>query len=311
MDPEVIDIPWLLRWILVHVLILPKRAGESAELYKKIWTEDGSPLIHHSRRFSAALARALDDTPNLEVGLGMRYGNPSIGAALDQMTLSRLDRLIVFPLYPQYAQSSTLTAQRQVLADLKSCGHGHLKPEWIEPFYSDPQYLEAVAATARPVLETFTPDLFLFSFHGLPERHVKKLHTVCLSDETCCDRVTSANANCYRAQCFATAHAVASRLDLAADRYRVSFQSRLGRTPWIRPYTDYVIEELPAQGVRRLAVFCPSFVADCLETLDEIENRENERFLKAGGEELRLIPSLNDSPAWVDAAARLVRDRFA
>ena len=307
-DPEVIDIPAIFRWPLVHGLIVPKRARESAKLYRKIWSEDGSPLIHYSRRFADALTDDLSDIEGLEIALGMRYGNPSTRYALEQLDVERLERLIVFPLYPQFARSSTFTAQVQVQNDLHALGLSDLPIQWVQPFYNDPRFIEAIRVSALDRVKAFAPDAVLFSFHGLPERHVKRLHAVCLSRDDCCSKVDETNRNCYRAQCFSTARDVARSLGIPTERYSIAFQSRLGRTPWIRPYTDFVIQELPANGVERLAVFCPSFVADCLETLDEIENREKDRFLNAGGKELLLVPSLNDHPAWVRAAGDIVRD---
>ncbi len=309
MDPEVIDIPVILRWPLVHWLIVPRRTRSSAALYQKIWTDAGSPLIEHSRLFERALENELRDCPGLRIGLGMRYGEPSIRQALEELPLEQLDRLIVFPLYPQYARSSTETARTQVKADVQSLGRTALPVEWIEPFYKDPRYIDAVGAASGETLDAFRPDFSLFSFHGLPERHLKRLHAACFATENCCAEINENNQNCYRAQCFRTAHEVARTLDIPNDRYSIAFQSRLGRTPWIQPYTDVVIQGMPARGIQRLAVFCPSFVADCLETLDEIENREKDRFLNAGGAELRLIPSLNDHPAWVSAAAGMIRER--
>ena len=307
MDPDVIDIPAILRWPLVHWVIVPKRSKASAELYRKIWTDNGSPLIHYSRLFAAALKQEFSDEASLRIELAMRYGKPGIREGLERLRVQELDRLIVFPLYPQYAQSSTLTVQTKVREVLDQLGFSRIKPEWIPSFYADKGYIEAARATASEPFESFKPDFALFSFHGLPERHVKRQHPICLSRDSCCDRITEENRNCYRAQCFSTARAIASALNLPAEKYSVSFQSRLGRTPWIQPFTDVVIQDLPKRGVERLAVFCPSFVADCLETLDEIENREKDRFLKAGGKELQLIPSLNDDPVWVRAAADIIK----
>ncbi len=308
MDPDVIDVPGFLRWPLVHWWIVPKRKKDSAALYRKIWTDAGSPLLVNSRAFAAAIGRELESEPGLRVALGMRYGRPSIRQALDALPVAGLNRLIVFPLYPQYAQSSTLTVQKKVRAELGAMPHPTPEPEWVPPFYADVRYIEAVAAVSAGPLADFEADFTLFSFHGVPERHLRRLNPVCLSSESCCDRVTGENRNCYRAQCIQTARSIAQALGVPRERRAVAFQSRLGRTPWIQPFTDRLIQDLPRRGVRRLAVLCPSFVADCLETLDEIENRERERFLEAGGEALELVPSLNAERTWVRAAAGIVRD---
>jgi ferrochelatase len=257
--------------------------------------------------FASALRHELRDRVSLRVELAMRYGKPSIRNAVERLRVQELKRLIVFPLYPQFAQSSTLTVQKKVLDVLDRIGVASPKPEWFEPFYSDAGYIEAERTVASEIIESFKPDFSLFSFHGVPERHVKRQHQICLTSVSCCDRITADNQNCYRAQCFSTARSIAQALKLNPDQYSVAFQSRLGRTPWIQPFTDVVIQDMPRRGVRRLAVFCPSFVADCLETLDEIENREKDRFLNAGGKELLLVPSLNDHPAWIRAAGELVR----
>jgi ferrochelatase len=295
MDPEVIDIPAPLRWMLVNLLIVPRRSRDSAALYQKIWSDEGSPLLVNSRSFAAALGEELRNEDDLYISMGMRYGNPSILHALKQLPLTELTRLIVFPLYPQYAMSSTLTVQKKVREVLGSLPHATPEPEWISPFYGDPRYIDAVGDASAETFAQFDPDFSLFSFHGLPQRHLKRLHKVCLSEDHCCDRISDKNRNCYRAQCFATARSVAGVIGIPRERYSITFQSRLGRTPWIQPFTDHVIEDLPKQGVHRLAVFCPSFIADCLETLD-------------GGKELRLIPSLNSHPTWVKAAGGMVRD---
>lgn len=307
MDPDVIDIPAILRWPLVNWIIVPTRSKTSAELYRKIWTTEGSPLLQFSRLFAEALRHELRDRASLRIELAMRYGNPGIREGLERLGVGELDRLIVFPLYPQYAQSSTLTVQKKVLEVLGQLGISRLAPEWIPPFYADAGYLESVRVGASGLIESFQPDFSLFSFHGVPERHVKREHEICLSRDSCCDRITEENRNCYRAQCFSTARAIAEALHLPPEKYSVSFQSRLGRTPWIQPFTDVVIQGLPQRGIKRVAVFCLSFVADCLETLDEIENRERDRFIQAGGKELRLVPGLNDQPAWVRAAAEIIK----
>jgi ferrochelatase len=232
----------------------------------------------------------------------MRYGQPSIAAALGRLEAAGVDELTVLPLYPQYAASSTGSSLEAVL--------GQLAARWVvpslavvPPFWDDPGYLDAFAAVGAPVLAAAAPDHVLFSFHGLPERQVRKASAACFASPACCDAVGTENRHCYRAQAYATARALAARLGL--DDFSVSFQSRLGRTPWIKPWTDEVLPELAAAGKKRLAVFCPAFVADCLETLEEIGIRARAQWLGLGGAELRLVPSLNAHPRWVQAVCDL------
>ena len=215
----------------------------------------------------------------------------------------------MFPLYPQYSASSTGSSVEEVF---RLAAQPWVTPtlSFVEPFYDDPLFIDAFAARGKPILEAERPEHVLLSFHGLPERHMHKADPTgrhCLTSEGCCDRIVAANRHCYRAQCFATARALAKRLGLGDGRWSVSFQSRLGRTPWIRPYTDVVLKELAAAGKKRIVVFCPAFVADCLETLEEIGIRAQADFAAVGGERLVLVPSLNASPAWVDAVVGLVR----
>jgi ferrochelatase len=248
--------------------------------------------------------------PDLEVELAMRYGNPSIRAGLTALRDRGCDRIVVFPLYPQYAASSTgssLEAVYREAAKLWNTPYLSVVP----PFYEDPGFIDAFAEVAAPVLAELQPDHVLYSFHGLPERHMHKSDVSgahCLRNDHCCDRIVAANRHCYRAQCHATARALGARLGLAPESTTLSFQSRLGRAVWIRPYTDVVLPELARRGVKRVAVFCPAFVADCLETLEEIGMRAEADFKAAGGEALRLIPSLNAHPAWVRAAVDLIRE---
>jgi ferrochelatase len=300
-DPHVIDINPVGRWLLLHLVILPFRPRKSAEAYRKIWSERGSPLLFHGRDLEAAVRARLG--PDWTVALAMRYGAPSIADGLAALRAAGATRVVAAPLYPQYALSSTLTS-RQLVERLA----GDVELRFVPAFYDDAGYLDAFAAVGRPVLAAERPDHVLFSFHGLPERHVRKTDATgahCLAADTCCDAIVDANRDCYRAQCYATARSLAARLGLAAGSWSVSFQSRLGRTPWIRPYTDLVLPELAARGVKRLAVFCPAFVADCLETLEEIGLRAEAQFRAAGGERLALVPSLNATPAWADAVCAL------
>lgn len=306
-DPRVIDLPAPLRWLLLNAVILPFRPRKSAEAYAKVWTEEGSPLLVHSRAFAEKLAAHLGD--GHRVALGMRYGNPSIASALDELLREPLRELVVFPLYPQYASSSSGTAVEAALRGIAK--RWNIPPVRVAgAFFDHPAWLDAVAGDAAPRLAAFRPDHVLFSYHGIPERHVRKSESEagrCLSaDDACCAALSARNAFCYRAQCFATTRALAPRLGLDPARVSTAFQSRLGRTPWVRPYADETIAALARSGVRRLAVLAPSFVADCLETLEELEIRAAESFRNAGGEALMLVPSQNSSDAWVRAAAEIL-----
>jgi protoporphyrin/coproporphyrin ferrochelatase len=308
-DPRVLDMNPVGRWALLNLIILPLRPSKSAAAYKKIWSDQGSPLLVHSVALVAAVRKRLG--PGWAVELGMRYGSPSMGAALDRLRRAGADRVVVFPLYPQYAASTTGST---VAEALRLAGEPWAPPSlsFVEPFFDDDEFIAAFAAQGAPILQKQEHDHVLFSFHGLPERHLHKTDVSaghCLGTRDCCAAVGDANRRCYRAQCFATARAMAAKLSLPADRFTVSFQSRLGRTRWIEPYTDRTLAELAKKGVKRLAVFCPSFVADCLETLEEIGIRGKEQLLSAGGERLTLIPSLNASDAWADAVVRLARRR--
>jgi protoporphyrin/coproporphyrin ferrochelatase len=307
MDERVVDLPYWRRWLLVHGVILRVRPSKSAHAYQQIWTERGSPLLFHSQDLTMAVARSLGE--DFEVALGMRYGNPSIPSALAQLRERGVTEIVVLPLYPQYAASSTSSSLAEVYKDLRA--HWDVMPVRVVPaFFDHPRMLELFAAHARPIVSANRVDHVLFSFHGLPERQIRRgdpRGAHCLASPGCCDRITAVNSGCYRAQSFATARGLAERLELPKDRYSVTFQSRLGRTKWIEPYTDVVLPELARRGVKRIAVLCPSFVADCLETLEEIALRARAQFKAEGGEELYLVPSLNSDPEWVDVVVELAR----
>lgn len=306
-DPRVIDINPLGRWLLLTLFILPRRPRVSAAAYQKIWTDRGSPLLVRSQELARKVALELES--EFEVELAMRYGRPSIQGAVDRLRRKGIQELIALPLYPQHAASSTGSSMHAVYRALG--GAWDVLPVKIGgAFHSAPDFLEAFAQVGAPVIAAARAQHVLFSFHGLPQRQVRKSDpsgSHCLQSADCCDRVVAANVNCYRAQAFETARALAQRLGLAEGAYEISFQSRLGRTPWIQPYTDLLLPALAKRGVRRLAVMCPSFVADCLETLEEIGIRGRESFVAAGGEELVLVPSLNSHPAWVQAVVRMAR----
>lgn len=302
MDPHVIDIPWAFRWLLVNG-ILPRRKHASAALYRKIWTAEGSPLWVHTRALAEKVQAEMG--PEYVVRPAMRYGHPSIAAALTELRAGGVDSLIAFPLYPQYSLAATESSKVELARQVARILPG-IATRVIGPFYNDPRYLDAVAEISRPYLKP--GDYTVFSFHGLPERQVKKTAEPghCLSDD-CCARISAANTNCYRAQSFHTAREVARRLGLEKAQWEIGFQSRLGGTPWIRPYTDALYETLPKQGIKRLAVLTPSFVADCLETLEEVQIRGLEAFQEAGGESLTLVPSLNTHPLWVKTVAAIAK----
>ncbi len=310
-DPRVLDINSVGRALLLHLVILPRRPAKSAHAYRSIWDKDrGSPLLYHSQDLARGVAERLGN--GWQVELAMRYGKPSIPDALAAFERAHVDRIVVLPLFPQYASSSTGTAVARVMELAQT--RWNVPPIDIVPaFFDDTGFLGAFTKVAAPVLAESKPDHVLFSFHGLPVRQIEKTdvaRTHCFKSDTCCD--TLANPHCYRAQSFATARSLADRLGLPVSKYTVCFQSRLGRTPWIKPYTDVVLEDLAkVQGIKRLAVMCPAFVADCLETVEEIGMRARDQWKAAGGEELVLVPSLNATPAWVEAVAAIAERHAA
>lgn len=267
-----------------------------------MWTDEGSPLVVISHRYRDALAKRFDDTP---VALGMRYGNPSIGAAVQELTQSGVSHFIVVPLYPHYAMSTVTT----VVAEFKRVQPPGTTYRVVNPFYNDDRYISALADAMAPTIGNV--DHVLFSYHGVPERHLRKTDptdTHCLSQINCCECRSPAHATCYRHQVFETTWRVTEKLGLAKDRYTVAFQSRLGRDPWLTPFADDTIVGLAESGVKRLAVVCPAFVADCLETIEEIGMSGKEAFLAAGGTSFTLIECLNVQPQWLDASVAIIRD---
>ena len=306
-DPLVIDLPAVPRWLLLNLVILPLRPRSSARAYAKVWTPEGSPLRVHGRALRVAVAAELGNAYVVE--LGMRYGHPSIPGALERLAAADVVRILALPLFPQHSSAATGSVVAKVRDTIERVPS--IPPvETLGAFYDDPGFIAAFAAVARPRLEAFHPDFVLMSFHGLPERHVRRADPSerhCLVSEDCCDAIADVNRDCYRAQCMATARALATALGLDDGAHGVAFQSRLGRTPWIRPYTDEVLPELARAGVRRLAIMCPTFVADCLETLEEIGMRGREQWLGLGGKAMQLVPCLNAHPAWVRAVADRIR----
>lgn len=293
MDPDVIDIPAIARFILVKGIILRFRPKQSAEAYKQIWTDKGSPLLVHSLELRDTLKTKLN---NELIELGMRYGNPSIKSALDKLMQHKPDKLIVLPLFPQFSQAATQSALKAFHHAFKPY-RGQVALQIIREFYDDPEFIQGYA---NLIQQHFHPDKhehLLMSYHGLPVKHLSKtgchhVHTHCKESQGC-PPMGDDNRDCYRAQCYATSHAIADKLHLKPEDYSISFQSRLGRTPWIKPYTDFHLEDLRKRSITRLAIVCPSFVADCLETLEEIGIRAREQWLKLGGDALTVIPCLN------------------
>jgi len=305
LDARVIDIPWPLRQFLVRGVIIPRRVRNSAEAYHAIWTPAGSPLIVASRKLRDLLAARVE----LPLALAMRYGNPSIRDVVDALAKDGVENLLLIPLYPHYAMSSYETVVVRVREVLARRNPG-CALQVLKPFYDDPHYISALVASARPWLER-PHDHLLFSYHGIPERHCRKADPSgahCLARPDCCDVRHPAHDVCYRHQVFATTRAFAAAAGLKEGRYSVSFQSRLGKEPWLGPYTDAELDRLGRAGVRRLMIISPAFVSDCLETIEELGVAGKKTFLAAGGQSFDLIPCLNDHPAWVDFLEKRVRE---
>ncbi len=308
MDPRVIDLPLWRRWLVVHLLILPFRPQASGRAYAQIWTAEGSPLLTHTRALAAKVAARLGDDVQVEVA--MRYGQPSIGSALDRLQQGGAERIVVFPLYPQYSSAATGSSIEKVA---REAGRRWTTPylHYVPPFYDHPAFIDACAEAARPVIAASAPDRVFFSFHGLPERHLTRgdaTGTHCLRRDDCCSRIGDANRSCYRAQCLVTARLLAQALAIPEARRVVCFQSRLGRTPWIRPYTDELLVSEAKAGARGAVVLCPAFVADCLETIEEIGIRGRRSWIESGGERFALAAAVNSSDAWADAVVTIARE---
>jgi ferrochelatase len=303
-DGRVLDVNWLVRFCIVHFAILPSRPKQSAHAYQTIWTEAGSPLVVTSRNVQAKLQQRLP----VQVELAMRYQNPSIARAIQNLRERGCSDILLIPLFPHFAMSSYETAVERVKEVARNLAPG-MKLTVEPPYYDQPDYIAALAASAQPLLAQGY-DHLLFSFHGIPERHLHKADPTgnhCLCSETCCQTPSPSHATCYRAQCFKTVLAFVKQAAIPEGKYSVAFQSRLGREPWLKPYTDLELPKLAARGVNRLLVICPAFVSDCLETLEEIGIRGRETFLNAGGKEFALIPCLNEHPLWIEALEKMVK----
>jgi len=298
-DKRVITLPAPLRYALLYGLILPFRTRKTTHAYQSIWTSKGSPLLVNSLNLLEKLKKHLGK--KMIVAMGMRYGNPSIPMALE--SLKQCTDITVLPLYPQFSEATTGSSIEKTLQHLLPKHRATLRI--IDSFYNHPAYINALKAIIRPYLTNH--DYILFSYHGLPENHLPKNQcpsTRC--DPQCPSSVNSKNIRCYRAQCFQTTEGVAKQLDLNRQQYGTSFQSRLGRTAWIKPYTDEILPILAKQGIKRLAIVCPAFVADCLETLEEIAIRAKQNWLELGGSEFTLIPCLNDNDLWIEGIETII-----
>ena len=305
-DERVIDKPGKpFSTLLVNGLIIPLRVKKSAHAYEQIWTKEGSPLVVTSKSVRAKLAATLGTaTP---VYLAMRYGNPSIASVIAQIAADGIEEVLLFPQYPHYAMSSWETVAVKVFAERDQLAP-NLHLTTVQPFYADADYIEALHDVTAPYLKQ-PHDHVLFSFHSIPERHLReadssKAHCTLVKD--CCTTCSPVQATCYRAQVLATTRALVARLGLTPDQFSVAFQSRIAGEPWLTPYTDHELERLPKAGKKRLLVLCPAFVTDCLETLEEISQQGNADFMAAGGEFFQQIPCLNDQPPYIDFLAKRV-----
>jgi ferrochelatase len=300
MDERVIDYPYIFRLLLVKGIISPLRAPKSAEAYRSIWWKEGSPLIVITKQLQEALQSQVEEP----VEIAMRYGNPSVKQAYDNLKAKGVEEVIAIPMYPHYAMSSYETAVEYAKEIYKKEKYS-FKLEFIKPYYEEANYLDALADSIKPYLEQ-DYDQILFSYHGIPERHLTKGDITgqhCLKVANCCEVDSPAHKQCYRHQCWVTTKRMVSMLGIPEGKYAMSFQSRLGREEWLKPYTAKRLEELPGEGVKKLLIVCPAFVSDCLETLEEIAEEGKHSFMESGGEAFTIIPCLNIHPLWVKAIA--------
>lgn len=303
-DPRVIDIPVVWRKLLVNMLIVPFRSPKSAKIYQQLWTEKGSPLIHYGYELKNLVQEALKDK-QYDVFLAMRYQSPSLHSVLDKIKIGRYEKLVILPLFPQYASATTGSAHEEVM---RLISKWWVIPElhFISQFYDNANFIKSWAARGSEY-DHNEYDHILFSYHGLPERQVDKAHNDGLCrDENCEEEITSENQYCYKATCYATTRLLASALNIPQEKYTISFQSRLN-DKWLKPFSDEVIVKKAKEGVKNLLVFSPAFIADCLETTVEIGIEYRDLFKENGGQKLTLVESLNTHPEWVKCVAELVR----
>ena len=308
MDERVIDTSKALRTFLVKGIILNTRPKKSAKAYKKIWWEEGSPLIVLSKRLQKSVQKKI----SIPVELAMRYGNPSIEEGIKNLVNQGVNEVILIPLYPQFAMATTETIL--VLAEeVRSQNHPNLSFTVLPPFYNHPDYIRVLSESIQENLKDKEWEHLLFSYHGIPERHIRKSDVTkshCKIDKSCCQTSSKAHKYCYRHQCYETTRQVAEYLELKEGTFSTSFQSRLGLDPWLRPYTDQTVAKFAKKGLKKMAIATPAFVSDCLETLEEIGMEAAEDFEEKGGEKLYVIPCINDRPDWVNVLSRWI-DQWA
>lgn len=306
LDKRVIDIPWVFRNLLVRGVIAPFRSGSSSKIYKKLWTENGSPLKYYGHIVADGVQELLGDDYHVE--LGMRYQNPSMESAIDKLMKSNPSEIIVFPMFPQYASASTGSVFEEVM-DIMSKKLAIPKITIINSYCNDERVMNVFVKNAKKH-NLADYEHFVFSFHGIPHSQLRKTDTNdhCLKNGDCCQNLTAKNQFCYSAQCYETAKVIAKGLGLSKDQYTVSFQSRLGPDKWTQPPTPDTLEALQKKGIKRVMIFSPAFVADCLETTIEIGDEFHEEFMERGGEKLDLIDSLNDDPDWIKAISEMVKE---
>ncbi len=304
MDERVIDIPYWKRFLLIKGIILNTRPKKSAKAYKKIWLKEGSPLVVISKRFKEKITKKL----HIPVALGMRYGSMSIKKAIQELVNEGVEEILLIPLYPHYAMSSYETVVEKTKT-INSKFFPTIKMDILPVFYNNDGYIKAMSNNLKHHLKDFDYDHILFSYHGIPERHILKSDTTkshCKIDGSCCITPSKAHQTCYRHQCFETTKSIVESLKLKKGSYSNSFQSRLLKDPWLKPYTDFELKSLPKEGVKNLAVITPAFVADCLETLEEIAIEGKIQFLENGGNNFKHIPCLNDNDTWVSTVTKWI-----
>jgi len=300
-DKRVIDLPWLGRKLLVNAIIVPFRSPKSTKLYEQLWTENGSPLLYYGNSLRDKLQQKVDE--NTEVFLAMRYGNPSIKSVLQKVKDGGFNKVVVVPLFPQYASSSTQTAIEEVERQAKKIAL-QVEVEFVQQFYNNEKFIAAFADNIKQA-EFEKYDHIIFSYHGLPYSHINKIHPETSCENCLCEKkMTDFGTHCYKATCYETTRLLVNSLHIAPDKYSVGFQSRLSKN-WLHPFTDELIQEKAKLGVKKILVVAPAFVADCLETTIEIGVEYKELFIESGGEKLKLVESLNDKDAWVNTLREL------